>query len=46
MLFIGTLTISAQDNRTLDTKVADILMQLPTEDLGHSDRLNAGNNWT
>jgi len=39
MLFIGTLTISAQDNRTLDTKVADILMQLPTEDLGHSDRL-------
>ncbi|MBC8767518.1 DUF1080 domain-containing protein [Arenibacter sp. BSSL-BM3] len=39
MLFLGTLTISAQDNRTLDTKVADILMQLPTEDLGHSDRL-------
>ncbi|MCM4151752.1 DUF1080 domain-containing protein [Arenibacter sp. N53] len=39
MLFVGTLTISAQDNRTLDTKVADILMQLPTEDLGHSDRL-------
>ncbi|RAJ10075.1 uncharacterized protein DUF1080 [Arenibacter echinorum] len=39
MLFVGTLAISAQDNRTLDTKVADILMQLPTEDLGHSDRL-------
>ncbi|MCK0144701.1 DUF1080 domain-containing protein [Arenibacter sp. F26102] len=39
MLFLATLTISAQDNRTLDTKVADILMQLPTEDLGHSDRL-------
>lgn len=39
MLFLGTLAISAQDNRTLDTKVADILMQLPTEDLEHSDRL-------
>ncbi|MEG3657994.1 DUF1080 domain-containing protein [Arenibacter palladensis] len=39
MLFMGTLAISAQDNRTLDTKVADILMQLPTEDLDHSDRL-------
>jgi HEAT repeat protein len=39
MLFVGTLAISAQDNRTLDTKVADILMQLPTEDLDHSDRL-------
>lgn len=39
MLFIGTVTISAQDNRTLDTKVADILMQLPTADLGHSDHL-------
>jgi HEAT repeat protein len=39
MLFVGTLTMNAQDNRTLDTKVADILMQLPTEDLGHSDRL-------
>ncbi|PXX25191.1 DUF1080 domain-containing protein [Arenibacter sp. ARW7G5Y1] len=39
MLFIGTFAISAQDNRTLDTKVADILMQLPTEDLDHSDRL-------
>ena len=39
MLFMGTLTINAQDNRTLDTKVADILMQLPTEDVGHSDRL-------
>jgi len=39
MLFVGTLAISAQDNRTLDTKVADILMQLPTEDLEHSDQL-------
>ncbi|HUH47010.1 MAG TPA: hypothetical protein VLZ54_07665 [Arenibacter sp.] len=39
LLFIGTLTISAQDNRTLDTKVADILAQLPTGDLEHSDRL-------
>lgn len=39
LLFMGTLSINAQDNRTLDTKVADILMQLPTEDLEHSDRL-------
>src|SRR5690606_5583125 len=39
LLFIGTVTINAQDNRTLDTKVADILAQLPTDDLEHSDRI-------
>lgn len=39
LLFISSIAINAQDNRTLDTKVADILAQLPTEDLEHSDRL-------
>ncbi|SHI90587.1 HEAT repeat [Arenibacter nanhaiticus] len=39
LLFIGAFAMNAQDNRTLDTKVADILAQLPTEDLEHSDRL-------
>ncbi|HKK69112.1 MAG TPA: HEAT repeat domain-containing protein, partial [Bacteroidales bacterium] len=29
----------AQDNRTLDTKVADILAQMPTNDLIHRDRV-------
>ena len=29
----------AQINRTLETKVVDVLAQLPTEDLEHSDRL-------
>jgi HEAT repeat protein len=29
----------AQDNRTLDTKVADILAQMPTKDLIHRDRV-------
>ncbi|HSO86197.1 MAG TPA: hypothetical protein VLQ91_06575, partial [Draconibacterium sp.] len=29
----------AQDNRTLDTKVADILAQMPTKDLVHRDRV-------
>lgn len=29
----------AQDKRTLDTKVADILAQMPTKDLVHRDRL-------
>lgn len=39
LLFIGTVALNAQDNRTLDTRVADVLAQLPTDDLGHSDRL-------
>tara|TARA_R110000796_G_scaffold67449_3_gene154715 strand:+ start:30350 stop:33751 length:3402 start_codon:yes stop_codon:yes gene_type:complete len=38
-LFFSTLILQAQDNRTINTKVADILAQLPTEDLAHSDRL-------
>ncbi len=29
----------AQDNRTLDTKVADLLAQMPTKDLVHRDRV-------
>jgi HEAT repeat protein len=29
----------AQDNRTLDTKVADILAQMPTDDFTHRDRV-------
>lgn len=39
LLFLSAQIINAQDNRTLDTKVADILAQLPAEDLEHSDRL-------
>lgn len=39
LLFMVAFTTTAQDNRTLDTKVADILAQLPTQDLEHSDRL-------
>lgn len=39
MLMLCTLVASAQDNRTLDTKVADILMQLPTKELGHANSL-------
>tara|TARA_R110002020_G_scaffold137434_2_gene306614 strand:+ start:148007 stop:151411 length:3405 start_codon:yes stop_codon:yes gene_type:complete len=38
-IIFGVLDANAQDNRTLDTKVADILAQLPTSDLQHSDRL-------
>ena len=33
------LTMSGQMNRTLETKVADILAQLPTKNLSHSDKL-------
>ncbi|MCF6331812.1 MAG: DUF1080 domain-containing protein [Draconibacterium sp.] len=29
----------AQDNRTLDTKVADVLAQMPTKDLAHRDKV-------
>lgn len=35
---ISTLTF-AQDRRTLDTKIADILAQMPANDLVHRDRL-------
>ena len=41
-LFIFLCTsnlLTGQINRTLETKVADILAQLPTDDLEHSDRL-------
>ena len=31
--------LTAQTNRTVETKVVDILAQLPTDDLEHSDRL-------
>lgn len=33
------LNVFGQMNRTLETKVADILAQLPTKDLNHSDNL-------
>ncbi|MBJ6369777.1 DUF1080 domain-containing protein [Snuella sedimenti] len=40
VLFIGASQIATgQINRTLETKVADILAQLPTKDLNHSNRL-------
>lgn len=32
-------SVNAQDQRTLETKVADILTQMPTHDLAHRDRL-------
>ena len=39
-IFLCTSNIlTGQINRTLETKVADILAQLPTKDLEHSDRL-------
>ncbi|PCI33312.1 MAG: hypothetical protein COB60_07775 [Flavobacteriaceae bacterium] len=40
LILIGSIApINAQINRTLDTKVADILAQLPTKDLTHSNTL-------
>ena len=39
LLICTSLSVSAQINKTLDTKVADILTQLPVENLGHSDKL-------
>jgi len=32
-------SVNAQDQRTLETKVADILAQMPTHDYAHQDRL-------
>lgn len=32
-------SVNAQDQRTLETKVADILAQMPTHDFAHRDRL-------
>ncbi len=40
LLIFGTFTNSySQINRTIKTEVADILAQLPTNDLSHSDKL-------
>ena len=38
MLAIFSIGSFAQDNRTLDTKVADVLAQMPTKDLIHRDK--------
>jgi hypothetical protein len=42
-LFLSLLTVDsfAQDRRTLDTKVADALAQMPANDLVHRDRVMA-----
>ncbi len=39
LLLILTSHIFAQDSRTLDTKIADALAQMPTKDLEHRDRV-------
>jgi HEAT repeat protein len=39
LLALVTATSFAQDRRTLDTKVADALAQMPTNDLVHLDRV-------
>ena len=39
ILFTNLQPVQAQINRTLETKVADILAQLPTKNLEHSDKL-------
>ncbi len=43
ILLLSFLTVGsfAQDRRTLDTKVADALAQMPTNDLVHRDRIMA-----
>ena len=41
MLSVLSIGSFAQDNRTMDTKVADILAQMPTGDLIHRDRVMA-----
>ncbi len=41
LLALLTIESFAQDRRTLDTKVADILVQMPVSDLEHRDRLLA-----
>lgn len=39
-LFLGfAFSVNAQDQRTLETKVADVLTQMPTHDLAHLNRL-------
>ena len=39
LLFCANQSLSAQINRTLETKVADILAQLPTKDAKHANKL-------
>ncbi len=39
LIFCAIPDINSQINRTSETKVADILAQLPTNDLNHSDKL-------
>ncbi|MBK6284477.1 MAG: hypothetical protein IPF54_19255 [Draconibacterium sp.] len=39
LLTIFSSVTFAQDKRTLDTKVADILAQMPTKDLVHRNRV-------
>ena len=39
MLLIFSIGNFAQDNRTLETKVADILAQMPTKNLTHRDNV-------
>ena len=39
LLTVFNIGSFAQDNRTIDTKVADILAQMPTKDLIHRDRV-------
>ncbi len=41
IIFLSIISIGsfAQDNRTLDTKVADVLAQMPTKDLAHRDKV-------
>ncbi len=41
LLAVAFFTASAQDRRTLDTKVADILAQMPTKDFVQRDRVMA-----
>ncbi|MBW6536438.1 MAG: DUF1080 domain-containing protein [Mariniphaga sp.] len=41
LLALVTATTFAQDRRTLDTKVADALAQMPAKDLVHRDRVMA-----
>ncbi len=39
VLSVFSIGSFAQDNRTLDTKVADVLAQMPTKDLAHRDKI-------
>ena len=39
LVLVVPLNMSSQINRTLETKVADIWLKLPTKDLNHSDNL-------